>query len=54
MVFTVFFAIINPIANLPVFLGLVEGEDKKTISTIAEKRPLLRLSLSSFLYCSVS
>jgi len=27
----------NPIANLPVFLGLVEGADKKTINRIAKK-----------------
>ena len=36
-VFTGFFAIMNPIANLPVFLGLVEGADKKTINRIARK-----------------
>lgn len=37
-VFTGFFAIMNPIANIPVFLGLVEGrskEDKKQIAKIA-------------------
>ena len=34
-VFTGFFAIMNPIANLPVFLGLVEGSDKKTTNRIA-------------------
>lgn len=27
-VFTGFFAIMNPIANTPIFLGLVEGKDK--------------------------
>lgn len=36
-VFTGFFAIMNPIANLPVFLGLVGGADKKTINKIARK-----------------
>ena len=34
-VFTGFFAVMNPIANLPVFLGLVEDADKKTINRIA-------------------
>ena len=34
-VFTGFFAIMNPIANTPIFLGLVEGEDSKTKNKIA-------------------
>lgn len=29
-VFTGFFAIMNPIANIPIFIGLVEGKDKLT------------------------
>ncbi len=36
-VLTGFFAVMNPIANLPVFLGLVEGADKKSINNIARK-----------------
>lgn len=36
-VFMGFFAIMNPVANLPVFLGLTEGLDKKTRQQIARK-----------------
>ena len=35
-VFMGFFAIMNPIANTPIFLGLVEGEDKETKKQIAK------------------
>ena len=35
-VFMGFFAIMNPIANTPVFLGLVEGEDKEGKKKIAK------------------
>ncbi|MCD4730692.1 MAG: MarC family protein [Bacteroidales bacterium] len=35
-VFTGFFAIMNPIANTPIFLGLVEGKDKLTKKRIAK------------------
>jgi len=35
-VFTGFFAIMNPIANTPIFLGLVEGEDEATKRKIAK------------------
>ena len=35
-VFMGFFAIINPIANTPIFLGLVEGEDKESKQKIAK------------------
>ncbi|MCT4648511.1 MAG: MarC family protein [Carboxylicivirga sp.] len=35
-VFTGFFAIMNPIANMPVFLGLVEGEDEQSKRRIAK------------------
>mgnify|MGYP001795634784 FL=1 len=31
-----FFAIMNPVANTPVFLGLVEGQDSKTKKKIAK------------------
>lgn len=34
-VFMGFFAIMNPIANTPIFLGLVEGEDKESKKQIA-------------------
>ena len=36
-VFTGFFAIMNPIANVPIFLSLVEGADQKTRKNIAKK-----------------
>ena len=35
-VFTGFFAIMNPIANTPIFLGLVEGEDEQAKLKIAK------------------
>ena len=35
-VFTGFFAIMNPIANTPIFLGLVEGKDELTRKRIAK------------------
>jgi multiple antibiotic resistance protein len=35
-VFTGFFAIMNPIANTPIFLGLAEGADKKGRNNIAK------------------
>jgi multiple antibiotic resistance protein len=34
-VFMGFFAVMNPIANTPIFLGLVEGEDKESKKNIA-------------------
>ena len=40
-VFTGFFAIMNPFANLPVFLGLVEDGDKSFVRTIARKGTLV-------------
>ncbi len=36
-VFTGFFAIMNPIANTPIFLGLTEGKSKLTKKRIAKK-----------------
>jgi len=36
-VFAGFFAIMNPIANTPIFMGLTEGTDKKTQKEIARK-----------------
>ena len=35
-VFMGFFAIMNPIANTPIFLGLVEGQDKESKKKIAK------------------
>ena len=35
-VFTGFFAIMNPIANVPIFLGLVDGKSKQTKKEIAK------------------
>ena len=35
-VFMAFFAIMNPIANTPIFLGLVDGEDKERKKKIAK------------------
>lgn len=34
-VFMGFFAIMNPIANVPIFLGLTSGDDKQTTATVA-------------------
>ncbi len=39
-VFTGFFAIMNPIANTPIFLGLTEGYDSRTKKSIAKKATL--------------
>jgi multiple antibiotic resistance protein len=36
-VFMGFFAIMNPIANVPVFLGLTRGDDRQTIKAVALK-----------------
>ncbi len=36
-VFTAFFAIMNPIANIPIFLSFVQGSDKTTIEKINRK-----------------
>ena len=33
--FVGFFAIMNPIANTPIFLGLVEGEDSRSKKIVA-------------------
>jgi len=39
-VFTGFFAIMNPIANAPIFVGLVEGESKSVKRIIAKRATL--------------
>jgi len=43
-VFTGFFAIMNPIANTPIFLGLVEGKDK-----LAKKRIAKSATITAFI-----
>jgi multiple antibiotic resistance protein len=40
-VFTGFFAIMNPIANTPIFLGLVEGENPETKKKVARSATLI-------------
>lgn len=47
-VFMGFFAIMNPIANTPVFLGLVEGEDKESKKKIAKTA-----SITAFLIVTI-
>ena len=39
-VFTGFFAIMNPVANVPIFLSLVQGADEETKKKIALKSTL--------------
>ncbi|MFZ1807387.1 MAG: MarC family protein [Cyclobacteriaceae bacterium] len=39
-VFTGFFAIMNPIANIPIFIGMMEGKDKKAQRVIAKTATL--------------
>lgn len=48
-VFTGFFAIMNPIANAPIFLGLVEGKNKETKRKIAKKS-----TITAFLIIALS
>lgn len=47
-VFTGFFAIMNPIANTPIFMGLVEGQEQKTKMRIAKKA-----SMTAFLIVAI-
>lgn len=42
-VFTGFFAIMNPIANTPIFLGLVEGKDESSKRKIAKTATITAL-----------
>ena len=39
-VYTGFFAIMNPLSNMPIFLSLVGGADRKTQRTISKKATL--------------
>jgi len=40
-IFLGFFAIMNPIANVPIFLGLTEGEEQKTTEAVARRSLLI-------------
>ncbi len=44
-VFLGFFAIMNPIANVPIFLSLTDGEDEKTAAMVAAKSLLLTFGI---------
>jgi len=44
-VFMGFFAIMNPIANAPIFLGLTSNEDRKTVKAIAFRSVLVAFIL---------
>jgi len=44
-VFTGFFAIMNPIANVPVFLSLVQGADDASQKRIAKKSTLIAFAI---------
>ncbi len=47
-IFSGFLAIMNPIGNVPVFIGLVEGFDENTKKRVAKKA-----TLTAFFICSV-
>ena len=40
-VFMGFFAIMNPIANVPIFLGLTSGDDEQTMAAVALRSLIL-------------
>jgi len=44
-VFTGFFAIMNPIANVPIFLSLIQGADSNTQKRIAKKSTLIAFAI---------
>ena len=44
-VFAGFFAIMNPLANMPVFLGLTEGDDPKTRRSVAFRSVILTFAI---------
>ncbi len=46
-VFTGFFAIMNPISNMPIFISLVEGADKETKQKINKKAILIAFIIVS-------
>lgn len=47
-VFTGFFAIMNPIANIPIFLGLVEGDSKESKKRIAKSATVTAFFIVAF------
>ena len=47
-VFMGFFAIMNPIANVPIFLGLTDGDDGRTASAVAFRSLLLAFLIVLF------
>ena len=46
-VFMGFFAIMNPIANVPIFLGLTSGDDEQTTATVAFRSLILAFLIIS-------
>ncbi|MCG9596231.1 MarC family protein [Vibrio sp. Isolate25] len=44
-VFMGFFAIMNPIANIPIFLGLTSDEDRQTVKSIALRSVLIAFGI---------
>jgi len=46
-VFMGFFAIMNPIANVPIFLSLTEGDDEKTTALVASRSLMLAFLIVS-------
>lgn len=46
-VFMGFFAIMNPIANVPIFLGLTSGDDEQTTATVAFRSLILAFLIVS-------
>ena len=54
-VFTGFFAIMNPIANAPIFMGLVEGESEALKKRVARKSTIIALLIVfSFIFLGKS
>jgi multiple antibiotic resistance protein len=51
-VFMGFFAIMNPIANTPVFLGLTAGDDPATQRKIAAKALIVSFVITFFFFVS--
>lgn len=44
-IFMAFFAIMNPLSNLPVFISLVQGDDTKTRNSVAARSLLFAFSI---------
>ncbi len=47
-VFMGFFAIMNPIANVPIFIGLTSDDDLKTTSAVASQ-----IAVTGFCHCFI-